>query len=109
VLWLELCCSLHIIVDQAKASGLAATKLSPKAKHEDRLCIAHVVHGSQLVLDFTLGHIGTAWVQHVHHELAPGQQPVRHELACPDSAGLVSHVCCFVLTAGLLLLRWIAF
>jgi hypothetical protein len=47
-------------------------------------------------------------VQHVHDELAPGEQPVRHELASPDGAGLVRHVCCFVLTAGVLLLRWMA-
>jgi hypothetical protein len=33
-------------------------------------------------------------VQHVHNTLAPCKEPVCHELASPDGAGLVSHVCC---------------
>lgn len=54
ILWLKPLGCLRAIVDQTKPGGFATTELGSEPEHKDLVGIFDVVHGGQLVLDFTL-------------------------------------------------------
>ena len=83
VLGLELLGVVHGVVDQSKASGLAASKVGLEPEGEDTVGGA-VVHLGQLLPDVGLGDGALAGVEHIHHHLPPAQQSVEHVLAGPD-------------------------
>ena len=91
MLGLELLHSLNAVVDESESAGLAATEVGAEAEQGDLVVVPDVVHLGDLLLELSLGDVGTARVQDVHHELAAAQQPVGHELAGPDGDGLLAH------------------
>jgi hypothetical protein len=64
VVWLELLQGLWGIVDEGKASGLAATELGLEAEDVD-LLLGALVELSKLAAEVILGDVGAVWVQNV--------------------------------------------
>ena len=79
-LGLEFLGEVHCVVDKGEAGALAAAKVRFEAVGEDAVG-SGLVHLGQLLPDLGLGHRRSVGVKHVHHHLAPLQQPVGHVLA----------------------------
>ena len=79
-LGLELFGEVHCVVDEGEAGALAAAKVGLESVGENAVG-SGLVHLGQLLPDLGLGHRRSVGVKHVHHHLAPLQQPVGHILA----------------------------
>lgn len=64
VVWLELLHGLGGVVEEGKASALAATKLCSEAEDGD-LVLGGLVERGQLLAELVLGHIGARWVEDI--------------------------------------------
>ena len=68
VLGLELSHGILVIVNQAKARGLATTKLGSETKQDSQLGIG-LVHASYNFLELRFWHIRSSWVNNVNDHL----------------------------------------
>ena len=67
VLGLEFLCHKDVVVDEAKPSALATTKLGPETIQEDRLGILDLVHLGQPFLDLGFGDTSSSLMQNINN------------------------------------------
>ena len=67
VLRLELLGAFDVVVDQAKASGFAATKLGLKAENKHAVVVLDIIHLGKLLSELFLGDVGTTRVQNINN------------------------------------------
>ena len=65
VLWFELLCCVHVVVDACKASGSASTECGGVAECEDDVG-GGAVEGCELLLDVILGDVGLTRVDNIN-------------------------------------------
>lgn len=72
-------CIVQGIVDHAKTSSFATSKVSPKAKYKDHIW-GSLVHFGQLLPDFSLWDSGFSRMKDIYDHLLPLKQSVAHKL-----------------------------
>lgn len=62
MLGLKLLCQINRIVDSSKPSGMSTSKVATEVMSNNAIRF-NLIHLSQMVANFILGHRGTIWMQ----------------------------------------------